>query len=289
MISISNRTRGTLMVLVAVTVRSVDGLLVRQVSTDRWTLICWRGIFMFLSLSIWLIAYWRRRSFSRFRAIGWTGVSAAVILAIGNILFVSAFTLTSIANTLVIVNSSPLLVALLSWLILREKVPGRTWIAMLAGLGGVAVIFHGSLIVGSLAGELSAFGAAVIFAAYLIFLRHAREINMIPSLALSGILTAIFILPAARPFSVSSHDLGILLLMGGISLPIGLGLITLAPRYIPPTEVSLIMLLEAVLGTTWAWMILSEIPGPESLLGGVIVIGALAFNSLAGWRSSRPL
>jgi drug/metabolite transporter (DMT)-like permease len=289
MITLSNRTRGTLMVLVAVTVLSVDGLLIRQVSADRWTLICWRGLFMFFSLSIWLIVCWRRRIFSKFCAIGWTGIIAAVILAIGNILFVSAFTLTSIANTLVIVNSAPLLVALLSWLILREKVPGRTWIAILVGLGGVAVIFHASLIGGSLTGELCALGAAGIFAAYLIFLRHAREINMIPSLALSGVLTAIFILPAARPFSVSGSDLGIFFLMGGISLPIGLGLITIAPRYIPPTEVSLIMLLEAVLGSTWAWMILSEIPGPESLLGGAIVIGALVFNSLAGWKSSRPL
>ena len=68
MMVLSQRTRGTLMVVVAVTVLSVDGLLIRQVSSDRWTLIYWRGIFMFLSLSIGLIVCWRRRAFSRFRA-----------------------------------------------------------------------------------------------------------------------------------------------------------------------------------------------------------------------------
>jgi len=287
--TLSDRTRGTLMVVIGVTVLSFQGLLIRQVSADRWTLICWYGFFMFLSLSIGLIVCWRRRAFSRIRAIGWTGVIAGAIVVGGEILFVSAITLTSIANTLVIVNSSSLLVALLSWMVLREKVPGRTWIAILVGLGGVGVIFHGSLTGGPLAGDLCAFGAAVIFAAYLIFLRHARKINMLPSLALSGLLTALFIIPAARPFSVSGSDLGICFLIGGIILAVGLSLITLAPRYIPATEVSLIKLLEAVLGATWAWLLLEENPGLESLLGGALVIGALVFNSLAGWKSSRAM
>ena len=287
--SLSNHTRGTLMVVVGATIMSFEGLLIRQVSADRWTMIYWRGFFVFLSLSTGLIFYWRRQVFSRFRAIGWTGVIAAVIMAIGNILFVSAFTLTSIANTLVLANSAPLIVALLSWLILRERVPGRTWIAILVGLGGIGVIFQGSLTGGSIVGDLCALGAAVTFAIYLIFMRHAREINMLPSLALSGLLIALCVLPAASPLSVSGSDLGIFFLIGGISLPIGLSLITLSPRYIPPTEVGLIMLLEAVLGTAWVWIILAENPGPQSLLGGAIVIGALVFNSFAGWKSSRPV
>ena len=109
----------------------------------------------------------------------------------------------------------------------------------------------------------------------------------IPSLALSGLLTALFVLPVARPLSASGSDLGLFFLIGGIIIAVGLGLITLSPRYIPATEVGLIMLLEAVLGATWAWMILSEIPGLESLLGGAMVIGALVFNALAGWKNSQ--
>lgn len=287
--TLSDRTRGTLMVVVAVIVLSIQGLLIRQISTDRWTLIFWRGLFMFFSISIGMIVCWRRQAFSRFRAIGWTGVIAAAILAGNNILFLSAFTLTSIANTLVITDSAPLLVALLSWLVLREKVPGHTWIALLAGLGGVVVIFHGSLTGGSLAGDLCALGAAVILAVYLIFIRHAREINMIPSLALSGLLTALYVLPAAKPLSASGSDLGLCFLTGGVILAVGLGLITRSPCYIPATEVSLVMLLEVVLGTTWAWLILAENPGLESLLGGAVVIGALACNSLAGWKHRRVI
>lgn len=285
----SNQSRGTLMVVVAVTLISVEGLLVRQISADRWSLICWRGVLMFMSLTLWLIVCWRSQTPSKFRLIGIPGLVAAIILGGSNILFVSAFTLTSIANTLVLVNSAPLLVALLSWLILREKVPGRSWIAIVAGLAGVAVIFHGSLTGGSLIGDLCALGAAGSFAAYLIFLRYARNVNMIPSLALSGLFTALFVLPVAHPLVISRMDLSIVILIGGIILPVGLGLITRAPSYIPATEVGLIMLLEAVLGTAWAWIFLAEVPGAESLLGGVLVIGALTFNSLGRCNFKRDI
>ena len=122
--SISNRMRGTLMVVVGAIIMSFEGLLIRQVSADRWTMIYWRGIFVFFTLSSALTVCWRRKVFSRYRAIGWTGVIAAVIIALQSIFFVSAFTLTSISNTLVITNSAPLIVALFSWLLLREKVPG---------------------------------------------------------------------------------------------------------------------------------------------------------------------
>ena len=240
MITFSNRARGTLMVVAGALLLSVQGLLIRQVTADRWTLIYWRGFLMFVSLAIGMIICWRRRSLSRFLAIGWPGLIAAVILAVSNILFVTAFTLTSIANTLVLANSAPLLVAILSWLILREKVPLRTWIAVLLGLAGIGVIFHGSLTgVLSSVGDLCAFGAAITFAGYLIFLRHAKAINMLPSLALAGLLFSLFVLPWARPFSITATDLGLLILIGGISLPAGMALVTLSPRYIPATEVEI--------------------------------------------------
>jgi len=281
--SISNRTRGTLMVVVGAIIMSFEGLLIRQVSVDRWTMICWRGFFVFSTLSIGMIVCWRRRFLSRFFAIGWTGVIAAVIMAIGNICFVTAFTLTSISNTLVITNAAPLIVALFSWLLLRERVPGRTWIAILVGLGGIVVIFHGGLMGDRGRGPLRLWGCYLL-AAYIIFMRYAREINMLPSLALTGLLFTLFVFPAARPFPVSGSDLGLFFLIGGISCAGGMGLVTLAPRYIPATEVGLLKLLEAVLGATWAWMIISEYPGLESLLGGAMVIGALVFNSLVGWK-----
>lgn len=276
------------MVVIAVFVLSIQGLLVRLISVDRWTMICWSGFFSFVSLSIGFIFFWRGQTLSRFVETGLSGIFAAVILSIANILFIAAFTLTSIANTLIFSDSVPLMAALLSWLVLREKVPVWTWLSILAGLWGIVVIFHGSLTGGRWVGDLCALGTAVSLAVYLIFVQHVGKRNMLPALSLSGLFIALFVLPWAKPFSVGGTDLGLFFLLGGIAFPVGLGLITCAPRYIPATEVGLILLLDAVLGATWAWLLLAEKPGLQSLLGGIIIIGALVFNSLVGWKNAVP-
>ena len=74
-----------------------------------------------------------------------------------------------------------------------------------------------------------------------------------------------------------------------IILPISFFLIGLGPQYIPAPEVSLIMLLEAVLGPIWAWWFISQTPSPLSLIGGAVIIGTLAIHFAIGLRAeTRP-
>ena len=48
---------------------------------------------------------------------------------------------------------SPFLAALFAWLLMRERVPARTWAAMGAALAGVAIMVGGSLGSGGLRGD----------------------------------------------------------------------------------------------------------------------------------------
>ena len=57
---------------------------------------------------------------------------------------------------------------------------------------------------------------------------------------------------------------------------IGLALFTIGARLIPAAEVALITLLEVVLGPLWVWLFLSEQAGTATLIGGAIVIVAVA-------------
>ena len=52
------------------------------------------------------------------------------------------------------------------------------------------------------------------------------------------------------------------------------------PRYISGPEVAMFYLLETVLAPVWVWMIFSETPTRNSLIGGVILIVALVAHSL---------
>ena len=64
-------------------------------------------------------------------------------------------------------------------------------------------------------------------------------------------------------------------------LPISSTLITLGPRYLPAPEVGLILLLEAILGPLWVWLIIKESPSIQTLIGGILILAALAWMSTA--------
>jgi len=89
------------------------------------------------------------------------------------------------------------------------------------------------------------------------------------------------------PLNVSGRDLGLLFLLGGLVMPISLGLITIGPRYLPAPEVGLVMLLETVLGPLWVWLACAEIPHAGTFVGGAIVVCILVGHSLLGMRTSH--
>ena len=49
-------------------------------------------------------------------------------------------------------------------------------------------------------------------------------------------------------------------------------------------EVALLGLLEVIFGILLAWVGAGEVPGPNVLTGGTMVIGALVVNELIGWQ-----
>lgn len=278
--------KGTLQTAIGVLVLTPDALLVRLVQADVWALVFWRGALQFIALLLFLLCLNRRKAWASFVAIGWGGIAIALMYALGNLAFIHSLKQTEAANTLLIISSSPLLSALLSRLFLKEHVPLRTWLAACGAFVGIGIITSGSIGAGALTGDLLAFGAAISLAASFVIARKARHVSMVPAVALSGLLIAVMAVPAVPAFPVSTLDGLYLFLLGAVIMPISFGLITLGPRYIPAAEVSLIMLLETVLGPFWVWLALSEQPSGRTLLGGAVVLTALILHSLLGLRKT---
>ena len=101
-------------------------------------------------------------------------------------------------------------------------------------------------------------------------------------------VSAAVALPAALPLTASVHDIAVLALMGAVQLGVGCMLMTLAARDLSAAEVGLLALLETTLGPVWVWIGMGERPTDIALLGGVMVIGALALNGLFGLVQVRP-
>lgn len=260
---------------------SPDGLTTRLVTVDSWTMTFWRGLFTGIGMILLLSGFYRAKTLAKFRAIGWPGLLLATMAGVGSAFFIYSITHTTVANTLLIVNTSPVFAALIARWLLKEVVTLRTWIVIIIVLVGVVIIAGADRTAGgSLAGNVAALWVAISMAGTFSLTRHFRDRDMVPGVALGGFVSATVTFPFAQPGLISSGDLLILAGVGLVMLPLSFALMFIGPRYVPAPEVSLMMLLEAILGPLWVWLVLAEKPGPYTLIGGTIIILTLAGNAI---------
>lgn len=286
-----DRRRGRLLVAAAAVCWSAGGLMARLVDTDPWTTVFWRGVFC-ASFLAGVTALRERTDTARaLAAMGGTGLGVAVCLAIASTCFIMALHRTTVANVLIIQSLSPFMAGLLGWAWMGERVAARTWGAMTVALLGSAIMLsryvHDPAATGSLTGDLLAFTVAVAFATAIVLLRQGRQVQMLPAAGLAALLTSLVAWMSARPGSADARDLLLLAVFGAGQLGLGMMLFTAGARRIPVAEASLIAVLESVLGPVWVWLLLGENPGLPSILGGVIVLAALAGHTAADLRLER--
>lgn len=281
----SKHLKGIAITATGVLILSPDGLLTSLVEADPRTSLIWRGLFMGLALSVFILLRYRAgagAAFGNLRRMPYLAVG--VLFAISSIGWVTAIVTTSVANTLFIVACAPLFSAIFAWVFLGERVPPRTIITILIAIAAMGVIFAEGLGRGDLVGNLAAVMTALAWAGLVVILGHARIEDPAPSLALGAFLVAIVAFAAAPAVAVAGNDWLWLAILGFVVLPASFFLIGLGPRYIPAPEVSLIMLLEAVLGPLWAWLVITQSPSPTTLVGGAVILGTLAVHFAIGLR-----
>lgn len=276
---------GTLLCAAAALCWSSAGLLVRLLGTDAWTTSFWRSAFMAITLLAWLLLRHGAGAVAEFRRIGKSGLLLALSFSSTFIFFILALSYTTVANTVVIMSATPLFAGVAAWALLGERMNRGILAAMLVACAGIALMVSENLGSGSLIGDLLALGVAVTLATNVVVLRRGRAVNMIPALCLAGLISAAVALPFAAPASPSGGDMAILAGLGSVQLGLGLVLFSVGVRHVPVAAAGLLVLLETVLSPLWAWLGVGERPTDIALLGGAMVIGALAFEA---WRGGRP-
>jgi drug/metabolite transporter (DMT)-like permease len=281
--------KGIVLMVGATLCWATAGVLVRNMEVvDGWTITFWRSFFMSAFLLVVLTIQHGYRVPQRVYAMGWPGVISGLLFAWMMICFILALSLTTVANTLVVGSISPFVAALCGRLFLGEKVAARTWLAMIAAIGGITMMFFDALSSGGWAGNLIALCIPLGFGANVVILRkHRSAVDMMPSVLLAGIFSMVIALPFALPLAVSARDLALLSLMGTVQLGAGLLLMMVAVRYLASAEIGLLSILEIVFGTLSVWVLIGERPSRAALIGGCIVTGALVANQIAGLRRAQ--
>jgi drug/metabolite transporter (DMT)-like permease len=248
--------------------------------------VFWRSFFAFAFVAAYL-SFSRRRPVEAMRAAGLPGLFSGALWAVMFTAFVIALSLTTTANTLVVMSIAPLLTVVCARIVLTDPIPLRTWLAALAAMAGIAVMFSSSM--GNsrhVGGMLLALVIPVASALNVVALRkHSAQVDLVPAVMLGGLLSCLVALPLALPISASGKDLALLAFLGVFQLGLPCMFLVLASRALYAPEIALLGLLEVVLGPLWAWLGAGETPASSTLTGGALVVIALAGNELAALGS----
>ena len=283
----SNYRRSLLMTAAAALCWSIGGLGIRIVNVPPWGIVFWRSMFMGLTILSFLITRDRKRTFQTFKKIGVLGLAAGAFLAIAFTFYVLAVSYTSVANALVLQGTSSLFAALFGWLILHERVKAETWIAIIVAMAGVIIMVSDSFETGKFLGDILGLGIAIALAGNIVVVRATHEVDMIPAACLGGFFSASIAIPMMNTFKITTHDLGILAVLGSIQLGLGFCLFVTGSRNLPPAQTGLLTLLDTVLGTLWVGLFVGEQPTIKELIGGAIIIITLTLHTILKRQDSR--
>ena len=287
---------------------SIAGVVTRQLDGARsFEITFWRSFFNAGALLAALLFMRGAALWSDIRRGGWALWFSALCWAVMYTNFMLAITLTTVATVLVTLAVAPLVTAIFSRLFLHHRLPLRTWVAIgVAGLG-IAWMFGRQALAAatgggaSMNGALVALGVPIAAAANWTLLQHMQQRHaadpsieapqMLPAVLLGAVLSAAVTLPAALPFSATAHDLAWLGLLGVVQLAIPCLIVVRLSKVLAAPEISLLGLLEVIFGVLLVWVGAGEVPAPEALVGGTLVLAALLGNEVQAMRergAQRP-
>ena len=278
---------GQLAILGAAIAWSTAGLAQRELDASPATQVAGRAAFAAVALFLLVVATERGGTLRAFRGMGRSGLALAVFMAISSGAFLLALNYTTVANVLFMQAAAPMIAALLGWVVLSERVDGRTWLALVLAGAGVALMAAGSLDAGAKAVVLPLVVTAS-FAAVIVIARHRREVSMMPATCASQPLVVAACAPFVTLGSASGGDVAILAALGIGQMGLGLALLTVGARLIPPAQVAIISLLEVVLGPLWVWLAYDERPSAATLAGGAIVVAAVVVQAVGPVSDGSP-
>jgi len=281
--------KGVILVLMAGVFWSTMGLGIRNIEeANVWQILCYRSTSLSIFLFMLISFRSRFKPFHTIKRSGTAGVVGGFALVVAFSGGIYAIQTTTVANAMFLFASAPFFAAILGWLILRESVRHSTWIATAVAMAGIAVMVIDGISLGQMVGNISALASALGFAIFTIALRWKKLEDMLPAVFLAGIFAIIIsttiCLVNGYSLVLSGNDASIALAMGVFQVGAGLAIYTVGSKVVPAAELALLSMTEVLLGPVWVWIFLGETASIFTLIGGAILLLAIAGNALSGLR-----
>jgi drug/metabolite transporter (DMT)-like permease len=232
------------------------------------------------------------------------GLLSGLFLAVHFITWIKSLEFTTVASSVVLVTTTPLWVALLSPLLLKESISKEIAVGLGLALAGTVVIGVGDVCVLSeglvcppmsdfvsgeaFLGDLLALCGAFAAAGYVIIGRSLRaKLPLVPYVFLvygvAALILAALAVGSGNPVGGFTPEIYMyLVLLALVPQLIGHSSFNWALGFLPAAYVAVTLLGEPIGSTILAYLILDEVPGKITLFGAILVLGGILIASRPG-------
>jgi len=266
---------------------SFSAIFARNASAPSMVLVFYRVFFASLMLFPFVIIYFRSEIKNLTLKSLFLPMISGAFLGLHFTMYFEALKLTSIASSLVLVDTEVFFVAAFMVVVLKEKISAKGWIGIIATFAGSATVAIADLGSGSsmLMGDLMALTSAAFVAVHTLIGRHCRK----------TITTTVY---TFLVYSAAAGTLFILIMLSGIPMVgyetknywIAFGLAALCTlcghsvyswglKYEKASFISTAKLLEPVFASILGLFIFAEIPPSFVVAGGLVIIFGVFYYS----------
>jgi drug/metabolite transporter (DMT)-like permease len=286
---------GLMIATLGALVLTPDAMLMRLSGMGGVQMLGWRSTTMGIVLiGAWAVSRWGAwRADARLIFSG-GGVAIAVCQAVNGTFFTFGIVGSPVTMVLLGVATVPIFAAIFAWMLTGEATGRATWITIVFVLVGITLAVFGKADANApwdqsaLIGALYGLGVAVCLALSFVMIRHYGAVPILPTVGLgalgAGVVGIILTGPAQM---MAGATLWPIFLTGALVLPVSFFCLSYASRHTAAANVSLLLLLETVLGPLWVWLAVGEAPTALMLTGGAIVLITLAAYLL--WQRRQAL
>ncbi len=279
-----------LAVAIATLAVSTSAILIRYAESGPLTIAFYRLLFTTLMLSPWLFLY-KLDELKSLRRSDWARLAfVGLVLAAHFAFWITSVNLTTVANSVVLVSTHPLMVAVIAALFLREFPSKVALMGGFAAIFGIVLMFFGEISMVGLTGNLFALVGALAGGIYLVAGRSERKkLSTVTYCFVVYGFTTLFLAPLAffESGCVPSVQTDWLLFLAMALVPgiLGHTLYNYALGKVPAFFVSTALVGEPVLSSLFAWILLSEIPSDWTLIGAPLILAGIILAAQPQKRS----
>ena len=244
-----------------------------------WQILVLRSFFFVIALMGFLAVTYKKNTIKIFKNAGFPALLGGLVMSLSFIAFVVSMTNTTVANVVFIISTETMFLAIFGYFYLKEKVSLISFISILLAMSGITVMIGDSLSSGSFFGNIVALAIPINFSILVMIIRKNKNLDMVPAIFYSGILSVIYGLFLSESFIFTKHDILMGFFLGVPQLAFGFICITIGSRSTPSTTIGLLMLSETLCAPIWVWLFLNEIPPSSVFIGGAVIILAIILKS----------